>query len=89
MAGKTKGKSKSGELKVRNIERNRVRRIKAEIHRCEKKLKKLLAMFSEGKKRWKLKGKNKELIDKPQGIAPGSKRHERLEAHIKNLRALV
>ena len=89
VTGKTKGKSKSGKLKIRNEASNRIRRIKSEINKCEKKLNKLLARFSEGKKRWKLKGKKKEPIDKLQGIAPGSKRHERLEAHISFLKALV
>lgn len=84
------GKEKSKKLKIHNVERNRIRRIKMEIKKCEKRLKKLLARFAESKKRWKWKGRKKtEPIDKLQGIAPKSERHERLEAHIKGLRALV
>jgi hypothetical protein len=84
-----KGKKSSGKAKIRNIESNRIMRIKREIRNCEKKLKKLLARFEEGKSRWKWKGRKKELVEKRQGIAPNSKRHERLEAHIKSLRGLV
>ncbi len=51
-------------------------RIVAEINKCEKKLKKLLARHAEGKKRWKKNGNKKEPISKLQGIARKSKRHE-------------
>lgn len=83
-------KGKTGKTKVRNTENNRVRKIKAEIHKCEKKLKKLLARFEDGKKRWKWKGRKvKEPINKLQGIAPNSKRHEKLNAHISSLKKMV
>jgi hypothetical protein len=89
--GGNMGKEKKGssKTKIRNTASNRIMKIKREIRKYEKKLKKLLARFEEGKSRWKWKGKKKELIEKRQGIVPGSKRHERLEAHIESLRELV
>jgi ribosome-associated translation inhibitor RaiA len=67
-------------------------KIKAEIKKCEKKLKKLLALHEDGKQRWKLdrKGRRVELkISKTQGIIKGSKRHEKLLAHIEKLKSQV
>lgn len=81
-----KEKKKSGKAKIRNTASNRIMRIKREVRKCEKKLKKLLTRYEEGKVCWRWKGKKKEPIEWRQGIVPGSKRHERLEAHIKSLR---
>ena len=84
-----KGKGKSNKLKIRNIESNRVRRIKLEIRKCEKKMEKLLRLYTEGKKRWKLQGGEKVETNKLQGIMPDGKRHKALLAHIEELKGKV
>jgi len=85
-----KGKKKSGKVKSRNTETNKLRRVQAEIKNCEKKVEKLLRLHADGKKRWTLDKKgNKVELDKLQGMAPNSKRHQALLAHIEFLKNKV
>jgi len=84
MAGE---KAKKG--KIRNIEGNRIRRIKREIKRCEGKMLKLLKLHEEGKKRWKFVDGEKVELNKTQGLIDGCKRHEALHTHIKFLKGKV
>lgn len=85
-----KGKKKSGKVKTRNTEVNKIRRINSEIKECEKKIEKLLRFHSEGRKRWTTDEKgNKVELDKVQGFAKDSARHKALLAHIKFLKEKV
>jgi len=84
-----KGKGKSNKIKIRNTESNRLRRINAEIKKCEKKMEKLLKLHEQDKKRYKLQKNKKVEIDKTQGIMPDSKRHKALLVHIKSLKEKV
>lgn len=68
-----KKKGKSGKIKVRHTEENRLRRIETEVKKCEKKMTKLLQRNEDGKK----------------GIVPGGERHKRLQDHIKFLKSKI
>jgi hypothetical protein len=59
-------KKKTKKLKIRNIEGNRIRRIKTEVKKSEKKMNKLLKRHKEDKK----------------GLVPNSERHKKLKAYI-------
>lgn len=60
---------------------NRTRRLKTEVHKAEKKMEKLLRLFKEERPR-----NCGDTVRKIQGIAPGSKRHKSLQAHISFLK---
>ena len=80
----------SGKVKARNTESNRFRRIQSEITKCEKRIKKLLRLHEEGRKRWKCdRKKNKIELNKLQGMCPNSPRHEAMLNHLKLLRGKI
>ncbi len=64
-------KGKTTKLKVRDIEGNRIRRIKTEAKKSERKMAHLLKRNKDGKK----------------GIIPGGERHKKLQSYISFLKA--
>lgn len=69
---------------------NRKRRLSTEIRQCEKKLKKLLALYESGRDRWTLDRKGNKVprkLNRIQGIVPDSKRHKALRSHIDKMKA--
>jgi hypothetical protein len=67
-----------------NFASNRIRRIKAEAKRCEKKMNKLLRLYEEERPR-----NCGDKVRKTQGMAPDSQRHKKLKAYIASLRGKV
>lgn len=78
MAGRKKKKHCIGHA---NFSTNRIRRIKVEIHKAEKKMEKLLRLFNDGKLR-----NSSDTVRKIQGIKSGCQRHKNLQAHISMLK---
>jgi len=78
MAKGSKSKSTIGHA---NFEVNRLRHIEAEIKKAEKKMAKLLRLFSDGKPRH-----CGDKVRKIQGMMSGSQRHKNLQAHISVLK---
>ena len=67
-----------------NFSSNRICRIKAEIKKAEKKMKKLLRLFTDGKPRH-----CRDTVRKTQGMVAGSQRHKNLQAHISMLKGKI
>jgi len=83
---------KAKKAKPFNAPMNKLRRIRKEAKKYQKKLEKLLRLHEEGKQRWATDKNGNRVglkIPKTQGIIPGSKRHERLVAHIEELKSRV
>jgi hypothetical protein len=74
-------KKKQHSIGHANFATNRVRRIKMEIRKTERKMEKLLRLFREGKQR-----SSGDAVRKIQGIKEGSQRHKNLQSHISVLR---
>ena len=74
-------KKKQHKIGHANYLDNKNRRLKTEVNKAIKKMEKLLRLFEEGRPR-----NSSDIVRKIQGIKSGSKRHERLQAHISFLK---